>query len=147
MCPHCRKPLIVLELRGVEVDYCTTCHGVWLDAGELEFIAELAGAPHGRLHAALAAAGSGSNGKRRCPRCRRKLRRIRIAAVAGSSGEDVELDQCPARHGLWLDAGELATVVREFGTTADAALSDFFGDLLRPHSAARDAASAAPRED
>ncbi len=39
-CPVCKEPLIVLELEQIEVDYCTRCAGVWLDAGELELLLE-----------------------------------------------------------------------------------------------------------
>ena len=30
--------MIALELAEVEVDYCTACGGIWLDAGELELL-------------------------------------------------------------------------------------------------------------
>ncbi|MCK7521491.1 MAG: zf-TFIIB domain-containing protein [Ignavibacteriales bacterium] len=30
----------MLELEQIEVDYCTSCEGVWLDAGELELLLE-----------------------------------------------------------------------------------------------------------
>ncbi|MCL4278881.1 MAG: zf-TFIIB domain-containing protein, partial [Ignavibacteriaceae bacterium] len=40
LCPVCNNPMIVLELEQVEVDYCTNCAGVWLDAGELELLLE-----------------------------------------------------------------------------------------------------------
>jgi len=37
-CPVCKNAMITLELAEVEVDYCTGCKGVWLDAGELEML-------------------------------------------------------------------------------------------------------------
>ncbi len=126
MCPQCAEPLIILELEGVEVDYCPKCRGTWLDAGELELIAERAGAKPGRLHGALHAAGEGTRGGRKCPRCRRKMRLVRIGEPA------VELDRCPAGHGLWLDAGELGTIVREYTEAGDAALAAFLGGLFGP---------------
>jgi Zn-finger nucleic acid-binding protein len=30
--------MITLELADVEIDYCTDCGGIWLDAGELELL-------------------------------------------------------------------------------------------------------------
>ncbi len=126
MCPTCREPMIVLELQGVEVDYCLTCHGTWLDAGELELITELAAGQPGPLQLALHAAGRGRSGQRRCPRCRRKMRLIDVG-----QGPVVELDRCPAGHGLWLDAGELATVVSEFSGQENAHVAEFLGDLFR----------------
>ncbi len=37
-CPHDQSTLVVSERRGVEIDYCPTCRGVWLDRGELDKI-------------------------------------------------------------------------------------------------------------
>ena len=36
-CPSCRETPLrpVLTRRGVEVDFCDTCKGIWLDEGEL----------------------------------------------------------------------------------------------------------------
>lgn len=39
-CPVCTVPLQMTDRSGVEVDYCPTCRGVWLDRGELDKIIE-----------------------------------------------------------------------------------------------------------
>ncbi|MEO6114269.1 MAG: zf-TFIIB domain-containing protein [Sphingomicrobium sp.] len=39
-CPVCRSPLALAERQGVEIDYCPTCRGVWLDRGEIDKIVE-----------------------------------------------------------------------------------------------------------
>jgi transcription initiation factor IIE alpha subunit len=36
VCPRCGEMLVETEIRDVTVDTCQSCHGVWLDAGELE---------------------------------------------------------------------------------------------------------------
>lgn len=41
-CPVCDATLRPVERRGVEVDICPDCKGVWLDRGELEKLVELA---------------------------------------------------------------------------------------------------------
>ncbi len=38
VCPRCGGLMNAETAKGVEVDVCTTCKGVWLDAGELEAI-------------------------------------------------------------------------------------------------------------
>lgn len=126
MCPTCRAPMIVVELDGVEVDHCLACHGVWLDSGELELLIEIARSTPGRLHAALGAAAAGPAGPRRCPRCWRKLRALQVGDTPA-----VTLDRCPAGHGLWFDAGELATIVRHYADGAEAQVTAFLGDLVR----------------
>jgi len=40
-CPACNNVnLLMMERQGVEIDYCPTCRGVWLDRGELDKIIE-----------------------------------------------------------------------------------------------------------
>lgn len=38
-CPKCGASLEEVSFRGVSVDRCGECRGVWLDAGELETLA------------------------------------------------------------------------------------------------------------
>jgi hypothetical protein len=40
LCPVDRTPLVMSERQGIEIDYCPTCRGVWLDRGELDKIIE-----------------------------------------------------------------------------------------------------------
>lgn len=43
MCPNgCSTALLLSERHGVEIDYCPSCRGVWLDRGELDKIIERA---------------------------------------------------------------------------------------------------------
>ena len=36
-CPVCKDvTLLMSEKKGVEIDYCPECRGIWLDRGELE---------------------------------------------------------------------------------------------------------------
>ncbi len=43
-CPTCATPLTMSERQGIEIDYCPSCRGVWLDRGELDKIVERSGA-------------------------------------------------------------------------------------------------------
>lgn len=41
-CPICPDAtLLMSERQGVEIDYCPTCRGVWLDRGELDKLIQL----------------------------------------------------------------------------------------------------------
>lgn len=40
-CPVCPESTLAMSNReGIEIDYCPTCRGVWLDRGELDKIIE-----------------------------------------------------------------------------------------------------------
>ena len=40
LCPTCQTGLVMSERQNIEIDYCPTCRGVWLDRGELDKIIE-----------------------------------------------------------------------------------------------------------
>lgn len=45
-CPVCTNiDLVMTERSGIEIDYCPSCRGVWLDRGELDKIIERSAAP------------------------------------------------------------------------------------------------------
>ena len=39
-CPNCNVNLVMTDRSGIEIDYCPSCRGVWLDRGELDKIIE-----------------------------------------------------------------------------------------------------------
>lgn len=39
-CPKCGMNLIEIDYKGIKVDKCSSCNGIWLDAGELDQIGE-----------------------------------------------------------------------------------------------------------
>jgi len=120
-CPACGEAMVILEYRQIELDHCVACGGVWLDTGELGLL--LAGAPEPPAALRLA---DGARGQRRCPRCPQRLDTGHLA------GSRLEVDVCPARHGLWLDRGELAALARERAAGAPEllALARHLGELF-----------------
>jgi hypothetical protein len=82
-------------LRKVEVDVCPTCHGVFLDAGEIK---ALTGSSD--LHRFLTKyLGLDSDSHLLCPHCG--------GLMDGEDAGDVRVDVCLTCNGVWLDAGEL----------------------------------------
>ena len=39
-CPNDNETLVLSERSNIEIDYCPTCRGVWLDRGELDKLIE-----------------------------------------------------------------------------------------------------------
>jgi Zn-finger nucleic acid-binding protein len=59
-CPICDVPLRVIDRRGIEIDVCPECRGVWLERGELEkFIAAVPESEFGEAPARPAASPQG----------------------------------------------------------------------------------------
>lgn len=40
-CPSCKdEKLVMTERQNIEIDYCPSCRGIWLDRGELDKLIE-----------------------------------------------------------------------------------------------------------
>lgn len=91
----------MLEHEQIEIDYCASCFGVWLDRGELELL--LNSSQDIKLNADI------TSGERplKCPRCRKRMEKVR-----GHSEHGVILDRCKSGHGLWFDGGELEAFLK-----------------------------------
>ena len=135
ICPVDNKDMIVVEYKGIELDTCLECHGVWFDSGELglmfklnesgdidEFIEKMKNSPDADT----------SEKQRKCPICGKKMHKKN----AGTEHK-VILDVCRNGHGLWFDGGEVIQFAEQVagsgqtsGGTDNAALDyikDFFG--------------------
>ncbi|MHC4346893.1 MAG: TFIIB-type zinc ribbon-containing protein, partial [Planctomycetota bacterium] len=71
-CPVCENAMITLELADVEIDYCTDCGGIWLDAGELEMLLDNPQQAKQLLDSFKVDAKCPEK-PRKCPICRKKM--------------------------------------------------------------------------
>jgi len=125
-CPVCKKSMIVLEYEGIEIDYCPSCGGCWLDQGELELILETSGKIFD-----LSVFKTSPKGSRRCPRCHKKMRADLFPHT------QTEVDICPHDGGIWLDRGELLAIADHEAQNASAQkLKEYFKELLKHSSQA-----------
>jgi uncharacterized protein len=111
ICPACRNPMIVVEYKRIELDYCSTCHGVWLDSGELELLLGTLNLPAGEgfiREKLLSPEANTLEKKRRCPICSQHMRK-----VAFGEKPALLLDVCKNTHGLWFDGGEVNQLVKQ----------------------------------
>ena len=109
ICPSCKDTMVVLELEQVEVDYCTNCEGIWLDAGELELLLET-DEERSRIINLFVEAGSHKEKSYDCPICGKRMLKFNIG-----EREKVTVDKCKKNHGIWFDKGELRKVL-EYGS-------------------------------
>jgi Zn-finger nucleic acid-binding protein len=130
VCPKCDEGLFILAFKGVEVDFCHRCRGVWLDAGELEALVTHTGASaNDPLLQFQNQQGTAPRGRKHlCPRCDQPLREI---VVETTKREPLTLDRCAGGHGLWFDADELRRLLEMCPTEAGAARTvDFLNELF-----------------
>jgi Zn-finger nucleic acid-binding protein len=104
LCPACVKEMAVIEVSDVEIDWCASCGGIWLDEGELELLSGEKDTSN-PVNKALKT-GQGRTGNKNCPVCAKKMNSTELPVVP-----PVEVDVCPLRHGIWLDKGELEKIM------------------------------------
>jgi Zn-finger nucleic acid-binding protein len=125
-CPVCKdSAMIVLELDEVEVDYCTECEGIWLDAGELELL--LGGAARAKSLIQSFQEAKTDEKKRKCPICLRKMDKVHVGDAAG---KQELIDRCGHHHGLWFDRGELQNVLKMGHFDDEGRIKTLLGDLF-----------------
>jgi len=110
-CPVCKVSTTAVEYDKIEIDYCSVCHGIWFDRGELELLIDtLAGGATRELVNSLMQRPQKkvSEKSRGCPICHRKMRKIDVG-----SGREVLIDMCNAGHGLWFDGGESGAFIEQ----------------------------------
>ena len=130
-CPVCKNAMITLELADVEIDHCTGCGGIWLDAGELEL---LLGDPEKAKHLldSFKIDSDCTEKRRKCPICLKKMQKI----IVGPSTPALLIDKCRRGDGLWFDKGELLRIVNTAQLDKDSKiqklLADIFGSKQKP---------------
>lgn len=107
ICPHCKdEVLVTLENEQIEVEYCVTCNGLWLDTGELELLFGDAESAASFLTIGAPAQPPAGEKPRKCPECD-----ARMTKEATESDPPVIFDHCPKGDGLWFDRDEVNTVL------------------------------------
>jgi uncharacterized protein len=119
-CPRCKKPLVILEFEKVEIDYCLSCEGVWLDSGELELLLGTSG----EKKILLSTDAKSDEPPLKCPKCRKKMEKV-------GSIDGVLLDRCKYGHGLWFDSGELEAILRGNKIDSESRISEHLRGIFR----------------
>ena len=125
-CPVCKNAMIALELAEVEVDYCTACGGIWLDAGELELL--LGDSEQAKqLLDSFKIDPDITEKPKKCPICLKKMQKV----IVGLSTPALLIDKCTGGDGLWFDKGELQDILNraqlDKNNKIQKLLADMFG--------------------
>ena len=105
-CPRCNSELRSENYKGIEVDRCPQCQGMWLDYGELDQLEDIV-LDKDKVKGTVMF--SALQGKLPCPKCGEAMQRFNYRAY------NLELDFCERGHGTWLDAGEEKRVLELMG--------------------------------
>jgi Zn-finger nucleic acid-binding protein len=134
LCPACKNEMIVVEYHQTELDYCTSCKGVWFDNTELDLMLKSLGLgkPEILLDSLLHYPEVKSEDKsRKCPICGKTMKLINIGDKT-----DVIIDICPFGDGLWFDNGEVVQMVKHLAAehhaeTGTERVFDFLGEVFQ----------------
>jgi uncharacterized protein len=101
-CPACGKNLKETGVSDLKVDVCEQgCGGLWFDWFELKKVDEAHESAGESLLGVSGRAAPPARDKRRCPRCADAVMTRKYFTVR----KEVEVDECAACGGVWLDAG------------------------------------------
>ncbi|MCC7531095.1 MAG: Bax inhibitor-1 family protein [Candidatus Melainabacteria bacterium] len=98
-CPKCKSYMFPGRKKGVQIDCCSNCNGVWLDRGELATITQTGkdipdAEPMSKTQTNFS-----------CPRCGSNLNEQPYAA-----NNSLLIDSCTGCCGVYLDKGELEKI-------------------------------------
>jgi Zn-finger nucleic acid-binding protein len=135
-CPECNNNLSTELLEDIEIDKCSTCNGIWLDANELQQIAKRT--PDRSTHTTNSSPSTlatrdiditidndtikqhTKNKKRKCPKCSDN----ELISFIFGGDSNIELDRCPKCEGIWFDEGELNKIISLIIKNNNIAISD-----------------------
>ncbi len=99
-CPECAKSFSRVYVEDTEIDVCRFCKSIWFDSGELKTLTGYASdVPSEHLRH--------RKSKYSCPVCSLEMNEYVFRAPG-----NVLVDQCPERHGVYLESGELARIFK-----------------------------------
>jgi uncharacterized protein len=141
LCPHCKTDLQTINLKDTNIDICPSCHGVWLDKGELEKLIEThapifngAGQADENLSKFIEMEKTTDltnkdeklwEGEIECPICGKLMQKSRYAVTS-----DIVIDSCQQGCGVWLDKGEILRIA-DYLTTAEKPLTQEQKELVK----------------
>ena len=96
-CPRCKVGLKIEQYKGIEVDKCPKCKGMWLDHPELDQLEDTV-LSDDEVKGMMMYARRESDIS--CPKCNQAMTTFNYRAY------NLPIDFCPEEHGFWLDSGE-----------------------------------------
>ena len=96
-CPRCGSNLKATKHKGITMDRCEGCQGMWLDYPEMDQLEDRVLDEDEKKGSMMTRPGASEIS---CPQCRGPMQQFRYRY------DELWLDVCAAEHGFWLDKGE-----------------------------------------
>ena len=116
-CPACGKEMIEKDFGGVKVDVCENgCKSIWFDLHELTKLDETNEGAGEALFDAIDDSRTNDEGREAlaCPKCSMPMHIHKY-----HSSKEVNIDECYACGGIFLDSGELSAIRDNFMTEVE----------------------------
>ncbi len=96
-CPNCAQVLKSTQCKGITVDQCENCRGMWFDIQEVDQLEDTVLRLDELKNTMVT---NVRPSERKCPKCGENMQKFNYR------WEDLELEMCKNKHGYWLDADE-----------------------------------------
>jgi uncharacterized protein len=107
-CPKCLAQLEVIDFKGIEIERCSNCFGLFFDHLEKEGLKALRGAESIDVGDEFVGARYNEIMDVACPKCR-----IKMTHVYQKEPFEIKFESCPQCHGAFFDAGEFRDYMEE----------------------------------
>jgi len=110
-CPNCNAKLKTVSVKGVVLDVCESCDGIWFDRDELSKIIfsseeELQNSPLSESLIDDKTSHPADEDYRLCPKCSSLMNHVLYPYESS-----VLIDRCIKCNGIWLDDGEIKKII------------------------------------
>lgn len=100
-CPKCQHFMKTIEYKGIAIERCTSCYGLWFDDYELDDIKKLKGSEVIDIGDPDVGKEQNENTRIRCPKCRKMM-----MPEIDEQQKHIRFERCQACRGVYFDAGE-----------------------------------------
>ena len=100
-CPKCHSVMEKVEYQGIEVDRCTSCHGIWFDMLEAQQLKAIDGSEEIDIGDPREGEKYNKLEKISCPRCATEM-----TMTVDDEQSHIWCEYCEICHGMFFDAGE-----------------------------------------
>lgn len=129
-CPSCGSNLKPTTYKGVRIDECGKCHGMWFDKDELRRAKDATDDDLAWLDFDLFEQRDGkfsvTKTEKTCPSCSSSLQSLQYM------DSKVTIDVCPSCQGVWLDHNEFKKIVAYLEhVVISKSASEYAGDIVK----------------